>query len=149
MRQDADEVVGRDEPVEHVHEGTLDDVRTGAGRVKRVQQDDEDAAVRIGGRRERLPLCVGIAAHDIRWIRLDPNELDRLDGLWNAVLEDLEIVPRQALHDPAIPVWVDVDEYQVRRVPEYSSLAVRGLRQTDRRQAGEDGEKPAGADRTE
>jgi hypothetical protein len=81
--------------------------------VELIEEHDEHAVVRVPGELEHFPEVVGIAPRGLRRAGLDSDELNRLDGLRLAVLEDLEVRRFQALDDLAVAlrVHVDGDEY--------------------------------------
>ena len=79
------------------------------GRERRFQHDDDDAIARIGGELEPFargevgrPFIVGRP-------RVGPDELEPLDRLRLAVLEDLEFVARQPFDDPPLDGGIGVD----------------------------------------
>ena len=72
---------------------------TRRGDVQHVEKHDEDAVVRIGRQRSISLSVVRIAPLGFGEHRFDAHELDVLDGLRLAVLEDLEVRGLQALDD--------------------------------------------------
>ena len=65
--------------------------------------------MRIPGELEHFLEVVRIAPRGLRRAGLDADELDRLDGLRLAVLEDLEVRRFQAFDDLAVALRVHID----------------------------------------
>ena len=88
--------------------------RTVTRRVKSIEIDDEEAIARIGG----LALTVGdrrgVPPIRVNRARGEGDELEGLDRLRLAVLEDLEVLRRQPLDEPVLAARIDVDVDEVR-----------------------------------
>jgi hypothetical protein len=106
-RQESEQIVRREQAVEHVDER----IARAAGALDRdvvaVQEEREDAILRIGRELERLALIGGIPALDFGR-GLDPDEFHRLDLLCFAVFENLEILRPEIRDDPAVALRVHV-----------------------------------------
>ena len=112
LRHDAEEVVGGDDAIERVDQGRPDGVRSLDAHVQRVQVHDEDAVVRVGGLLERFALVVRIDPFALRQARLDADELEVLDLLRLAVLEDLEVGRRQPFDGAPVLLRIGIDGHE-------------------------------------
>jgi hypothetical protein len=77
--------------------------------VQLVEEHDEDAVVRIRRQRQHFADRVRIPPRGLGQTGLDAHELEILDRLRLAVLENLEVPGRQSLDDAAVTLGIDVD----------------------------------------
>ena len=113
-RHDADEIVLADDAIERLDERTPDVVRGGDVHVIGIEEEHEQARARALGHRARLGHRVRLHARLLRTGGADDDAFELLDCLWDAALEDLELLLSQIRQRRTVFRGVDVNAHVVR-----------------------------------